>query len=97
VHFQDEDVFFLCPLTPDDTRIDDVVPSLAALPTKSSREKSRNNNPVLSAEHFNFLFQNYVFFRGPLSTADLGQNFGGAVLFVILVFVKQSPEANWSV
>lgn len=51
-HFKNELVFLSCPVSSDDRWIENIMPSLSALTTKSTRKIPSNNNPVLCAKLF---------------------------------------------
>ena len=72
MHLQNELIFFRRPFSPDNGWIDDVMPPFSALPSKSSRQVSGNDEPILSAIVADLLLKDPVLFLGPLiARADL--------------------------
>lgn len=71
MHLEDEEVFFLSPLSSNNGRVNHVVPPFSALSAKTTRKKSSDDDPVLGSKLVDLGPQNVIFFLGPLGTADL--------------------------
>ena len=87
MHFDDELIFLARPLSADNARIENVVPSFAALTTKSSRQMLSNYDPVLGTELLDLMFEDFVFGRGPetASIDSLRRNASLALIWRVIV------------
>lgn len=87
VHFDDKLIFLARPFPPHDARIENVVPSLAALATKSSRQMLGNNDPVLGTELLNLLLEDLVLLGGPEAAGvhSLGGNAALALVERVII------------
>ena len=67
-HIQDELVFFGRPISSNDRRINDIVPSFPALAAEPAGQIARNYDPILGPILQHFLFEYIIFGFSPLST-----------------------------
>lgn len=87
MHFDDELIFLARPFPPDNARIENIMPSFAALTTKSSRQMLSNYDPVLGAELLNLLLEDFVFVGGPEAAGiySLGGNTALALVRRVII------------
>ena len=74
-HFKNEFIFFSCPFSSNNGRIDYVMPPLTALSSKSTRQKASYYYPVLCSKLVNSFFESLIFLFGPLCAAYLSTYF----------------------
>lgn len=83
---QNEEVLFFGPFLSNNLWVKHVVPSFTALPTKSARNVSLNDDPVLGAVLLDLLPQNIIFLLRPLIAFGwLIFRFGVAFLITLAV------------
>jgi hypothetical protein len=89
--FQYEEILFFGPFLSHNLWVKHVVPSFTALTTKSARDVSLNDHPVLSAVLLNLLPQNIIFLLRPLIAFRwLILRFG--IAFIVTLAIQSEPS-----
>ena len=88
MHFDDKFILLARPFSPNNARIENIVPSFAALTPKSPRQMLSNYNPVLGAKLLDLLLEDFVFGGGPKAAGIYSLRGNATLALVRGVFVS---------